>query len=628
MSEPRRVPSAALSPLVHCALALVAALGLSLAVVPCAGAQDEPEVLEDEDALEGEAPVEGEELVEEEEPVEDEELAEEEDGEYREAYDESAETEEESAEEEQTAQAEEDDEGQQALTPPQTTRFVAPPPVPAEGDFQLAIPPVLVERRGGIATTAVFPLFYLRESPDASELVIPPIYHREGREAGDVVFPIFWWLRGPEWHTLIIPPFWHHDSPEGHDIGIAPLFMSGRHGRSYYHVVPPLLTLAWGDEDEDYTFAGGLFYRLRIRDEERWGVFPFIWWNDTPNEQYQFVAPFAFRYRNVRAEQTLTIVPPGLFYLSEQPRESWWGIAGLLHHNEGPGFHSTTIPPLLFHFSEEPDTLRLTTPLFAYFNERGSETLVTWLYQMHRGVTEADMVAPLFFWIRDPRQHSEALVIPPLLFARWTSPAYANTIVFPFFAHFDEYGRRQTWITPLVANTRDLEHGDETTWIAPTIQVSRWRDGEAFNIHPIWYYEHVPSHRHYVFAPFWFDFEQFERGDRYTVAFPFYWRFVEGVTETQLFLNTYFRRREWRNERRWEYEFHFAPLFDYGQTSEGEHWWRVLYGLVGWEHRARHDRLWLFYIPIDIGHAPIQPARPEPEPAGESALSIPTNTHH
>lgn len=525
------------------------------------------------------------------------------------------------ASEDQEEERTSEEEGEStALPPARTTRFVTEPPPPAEGDFQLAIPPVLIERRGGIATTAVFPLFYLRESGDTSELVIPPVYHREGTQQGDVVFPIFWWLRGPGWHTWIVPPVWSHSSPTGHAFGIFPLLATGRDHASYYHVVPPLLTLAWGDDDEDYLFAGALFYRLRIRDEERWGLFPFLWWYSTPGEDYQFVAPFYFRRHDERAEQTLTIVPPALFYHSDQPRESWWGIAGLLHHDEGPGFHSTTIPPLLFHYSEEPEVFRLATPLFLYFQEHGSETLVTYLYQRYRGATELDAVAPIFWWIRDPRDHSETLVILPVL-ARWTSPAFANTIVFPFFAHFDEYGRHQTWITPLVANTRDLEHGDETTWVAPTFQYSHWRDGEAFNIHPLWYYEHVPSHRHYVLFPFWFDFEQYERHDRYTVAFPFYWRFVEGVTETQIFLNTYFRRREWRAEQRWEYEIHLAPLFDYGESSSGEHWWRVLYGLIGWEHRRDHDRLWLLYIPIDFGHA-------APEPAATATSAIPTYELH
>jgi hypothetical protein len=506
---------------------------------------------------------------------------------------------------------------------PRTTRLIPATPPPREGDFVLPIPPLLIERRGSAATTAVFPLFYLREEPGTSELVIPPIYHREGGSQADVVVPIVWWFRGEGWHTWIVPPVWSHSDPEGHAFGIFPLLATGRRRHSYYHVIPPLLTLSWGDEDEDYLFAGGLFYRLRLRDEERWGVFPLIWFSDTPNEQYQFVAPLYFRHRNARTEQTLHIVPPALFYLSEQPRESFWGIAGLLHHNEGPGFHSTTIPPLLFHWSEEPQTFRLATPLFLYMNERGDETLVTPIYQRYRGATEFDGVIPFFFWIRDPRELSETLVVPPLL-AHWASPASANTVVLPFFAHFDEYGRRQTWITPLVAHTRNLEHGDETTWVFPTVQVSRWRDGEAVNIHPFWYHERVPSHRHDVLAPFWFDFEQFERGDRYTVAFPFYWRFREGVTETQLFLTTYFRRREWRNERRWEWEFHFAPLFDCGERSDGEYWWRLLYGLIGWEHRRDHERLWLFYVPIDIGRAPIQPASPpQPAPAEPSALAVP-----
>jgi hypothetical protein len=347
-------------------------------------------------------------------------------------------------------------------------------------------------------------------------------------------------------------------------------------------------------------------------------VFPLLWFNDTPGEAYQFAAPFFFRHQNRQRQQTLSIVPPALFYLSEEPSESFWGIAGLLHHDEGPGFHSTTVPPLLFHYAEAPETTRLVTPLFVYSNDHGSETIATWLYQRYRGATEFDGVVPFFWWVRDPRDHSETIAIPPV-FGRWTSPAAANTVVFPFFAHFDEYGRRQTWITPLAANTRDLEHGDETTWVAPTIQYSRWHDGEAFNVHPLWYYENVPSHRHHVLAPFWFDFEQRERRDRYTVAFPFYWRFVEGVTETQVILNTYFRRREWRAEERWEVEFHLAPLFDFGETSAGEHWWRVLYGLVGWEHRVSHDRLWLLYVPIDLANGGSVPSAP-------SAMDAPTFT--
>ena len=307
------------------------------------------------------------------------------------------------------------------------------------------------------------------------------------------------------------------------------------------------------------------------------------------------------------------MLPPALFYMSERPRESFWGFAGLLHHNEGPGFHSTTIPALLFHYSEEPDVFRLTTPFFLWFDEHGSETLVTALYQRYRGATEFDGVMPFFWWIRDPRDHSETLAIAPIFF-HWSSPGSDNWMVLPFFGYFNDYGRTETWVTPRVANTVNRELGDETTWVFPTLQVSRWHDGDAVNVYPLFFYESVPSHQHSVVAPFWFDFEQFEQRTRYTVLFPFYYRVAEGITESQVFLNTYFRRREWSDERRWEWEFHLAPLFDYGETSDGEHWWRVLYGLVGWEHRATHNRLWFFYIPIDFAvDTPTGPAGRLPE---------------
>ncbi len=523
--------------------------------------------------------------------------------------------------EEEDEEDEEDDEGAEGegVAPPEvtagsTTRYTIAQPAPAEGDFQLILPPFMYERRGGVSTTALFPLFYLREEPGSSELVIPPIYHREGVESGDVVFPFFWWFRGPQHHTWIIPPIWSHEDPESHDYGALPIFMTGRHQDRYYHAIPPLLTLAWGDRNTDYLSAGALFYRIREHDDERWGIFPFVWVHDSPTEQYQLAPPLFFRYRNVRAEETVTVIPP--FYYSERPRESFWGIAGLVHHDEGPGFHSTTIPPLLFHYSEEPEVFRLTTPLFLWFQEHGTETLATPLYQRYRGATEFDGVVPFFWWIRDPRDHSETLAIPPVFF-HWSSPGSDNWVVLPFFGLFDDHGRRHTWVTPLVANTNDLEHGDETTWVFPTLQVSRWHDGDAVNLHPLFYYESVPSHQHLVAFPLWFDFEQFEetgegprrgRGasrNRYSVLFPFYWRIAEGITETQILLNTYFRRRDWaeggeREERRWEWEFHFAPFFDYGELSNGEHWWRVLYGLVGWEHRRTHNRLWFFYIPIDL----------------------------
>jgi len=585
--------------------------------------------------------------------------AEDEDAEDAEDEDEDAEDEDEDAEDEDEDAEDED----AAIEGAGMTARFAPDRPRAADDFDLTLPPLFhYHRENHVTTTAVFPAFYLREEPGTSELVIPPLYHREGTDPFDVLFPLFWWYRGPGHHTWIAGPVWHHEDASSHDFGIAPLVMSGRHEDRYYHVLPPLLSFAWGDADEDYLSAAALFYRFRNGDSENWGLFPLLWVRNSPAEEYQLVPPLFFRWRNPERNRTVTVVPP--FYLHEDPGESWWGIAGLLHHDEGPGFHSTTVPPLLFHFSEEaataerPGSMRLSTPLFLYMNERGSTTFVTYLFQHYRGATELDAVMPLFFWTRDPRDRSETLMASPLVW-HWSSPAQDNWLVAPFWLHLDDRSRSTTWITPLVGSHTNHETHDETTWVLPTLQVSRWHDGDAVNLHPVWYFEDVPSHRFTVLAPFWWDFEQFDdrtrerrerhaRGEdepesatevesagavddelraevaaedhetgldrdgfgiptqrhtRYTVAFPVYYRIVEAETETQIALTTYFRRREWLNEGRWEYEFHGSGLFDFGERSDGEHWWRVLYGLVGWEHRRDHDRLWLFYIPIDFGHA-------------------------
>ncbi|MCZ7682140.1 MAG: hypothetical protein M5U28_26450 [Sandaracinaceae bacterium] len=230
--------------------------------------------------------------------------------------------------------------------------------------------------------------------------------------------------------------------------------------------------------------------------------------------------------------------------------------------------------------------------VFWYWRDHGDETIVTPLYQRFRGATEMDAVAPFFFWVRDPRTHYSALAIPPLVW-HIEDPASVATVVAPFFARFEERGRSTTWLTPLVANHQNHELGDETTWVFPTIQVSRWHNGDAVNIHPLWYFESVPSHRFSVLVPFWWDFESFEgTRNRTTVVFPFAVRHREGNTTSTLVLNVYHRERV--REDSWEWEFHIVPFFAYGENSDRGHWWKIFYGLAGYERRGplrRHHPL-------------------------------------
>lgn len=491
--------------------------------------------------------------------------------------------------------------GQEAglLPPGATIRYQ--PPATGEHDFSLILPPFLYAREGANETIALFPLFYYRVSPPSTELLIPPYYLQRGPAEWDVLFPIFWWYRGEGHHTWIVPPIWSHESSDGFDFGVAPFLLTGRHGQNHYTLIPPLLTIDWGSEHERFTFAT-LFWRVQERYAEHWGLFPFLWVENTERGSYVIQPPFFFRFEDREEGTALTVVPP--FYHRDEPTGSYFGIPPLFHHNSGPGHTSTTIFPLLTHYSEEADVMRLVAGgVLWYWRDHGDETIVTPLYQRFRGATEMDAVAPFFFWVRDPRTHYSALAIPPLIW-HIEDPGSVATVVAPFFARFEERGRSTTWLTPLIANHQNHELGDETTWVFPTIQVSRWHNGDAVNIHPLWYFESVPSHRFSVLVPFWWDIESFEgTRNRTTVVFPFAVRHREGNTTSTLVLNVYHRERV--REDSWEWEFHIVPFFAYGENSDRGHWWKIFYGLAGYERRGPYGVTTLLYIPFQTDGPPL-----------------------
>ena len=92
--------------------------------------------------------------------------------------------------------------------------------------------------------------------------------------------------------------------------------------------------------------------------------------------------------------------------------------------------------------------------------------------------------------------------------------------------------------------------------------------------------------------------------NRYTVLFPFFWRIREGHTTSTVVLNTYHRERV-RSDRS-DWEFHFFPFFSYGEISAGDHWWKIFYGLAGYERRGRYGLTTLFYVPFQTDGPPLQ----------------------
>lgn len=467
---------------------------------------------------------------------------------------------------------------------------------PADGDgdrFELVLPPLLLRRGGGVRTTAFFPLFYAHQTRDSRELVVGPYYLRRGeREDVDVLFPIFWNVRGDDRFALVIPPFYLDRGGDDAIHGLAPLYFAGRFGAERYTLIPPLLTFTWRKPDAAFTLAA-LYWRVRRRDQVRAGFFPLIWHGHDPGGSSDVVFPFYFRFRTEDEDKTVTVVPP--VFLRERGDRSDWGVAPLVFHGENDEGDYWTVPPLLFHYERFAEEMKLITPLFGYVEDDDGSTFVSWLYQNHRGDTRLDAVAPLFFWFRDLRDASSTLVVTPL-FWHLEDPASYTTVFFPFFARSGTRGVDRFWLTPLAGRYRNEREDTSVTWVFPTFQTRREPDTFIFNAHPLLYVKRSPEQNHVMLPPLFFDIERPEREERRTVAFPVFWRWEDGDEVTQVAGNTYFRRYRERGDLGWE--FHFFPLFAFGKPRPGDHWWNVLYGLVGYRRQGAYGQTQLFYVPF------------------------------
>ena len=498
-----------------------------------------------------------------------------------------------------------------------TTVSYAQAPADPSDTYRLVIPPLMIERRAGVRTIAVFPLVFDRQTPTDHELLAGPYYQRRGRGGdADVVFPFFWSFRGATESSWAVPPVYLRSGADGFDFGIAPLVFTGRSGHTVYTVLPPLLTVSWADDEAAHTFAGP-FWRVRSGADVSWGVFPLAWFFSSDTRFTGVVPPFFFRFENREDHSATTVVPP--VYVHTTPDSTYWGVAPLVHHFHDARTTSLTIPPLLFHYSHTApaegtsgsgDT-RLVTPLGGYFDVHGKQTLVTPVYQRHRGDTYYDSVAPFVFAWGDDREQSFNLLIPPLFFHHRT-PAASTTVVLPFYAHIGERGRFDTYVTPLAAHWRSHTRDAAATWIFPTIQLSHDEISSTFNIHPLVYLTSARTSRHLVIAPLYWDFENYQTDTRATVVFPVFWRFRTRDTVSQLTLNAYWHTSKSRGVSSWE--FHFFPVFSIGGNSVGDSWWKVLYGLVGYERSGAYARAQVLWAPFQVdgpeASEAAQPRRP------------------
>lgn len=447
------------------------------------------------------------------------------------------------------------------------------------------------EKSGNYRFRTLFPLWAERKMPNDRASLFGFYYNRRSTNVdADVLFPFFWKLRDGNTHTTIALPFMHRERkataevPGRHDNWFAPLFFEGSStdGSGYFHV-PPLLTFTQHTARGGFNLAGPLFCKWRggpscdprTTDDIDLGIAPLYFYGRDENREYELIPPLLhyYRYSDI-GDKSLNIWGPVM--MEHSPESDVFNILPLFWRNWGKNESHTTVFPL-FHYGYKGRENLIITPLFLNSTgEEGEKTFVTWGYARYRGRTELDMFTPLVWLYRDPDIGLDRKIILPFVY-RSSSPRSSDTVVFPFYARFNKPGLSDTtWITPLFRTTKDT-----TGW--------------ETDLFPIFYAGRSNRSTHLVVAPFLWDFAS--PRSRTTLALPFFFRFADDQTVSQLALNTYYRQRKVPGGTDWE--FHFFPLFSYGQSPTG-YWWNLMYGLAGYSEDGTTSKVRAFYIPIKL----------------------------
>ncbi|MBX3189006.1 MAG: histidine--tRNA ligase [Labilithrix sp.] len=457
------------------------------------------------------------------------------------------------------------------------------------GDYRLRlIPPLYLESTRGLdpETGANTPktdresltalLFYQRRSPDVD---------------ADVLFPLMWRMREKQNHVFVLGPIAHREAPGEHDNWLAPIFFQGsRKDGGYFHS-PLTLTTSHSDEKGAFALVGPYFRDRTLRDVD-WGVAPFLFRGDNGDvdgarKTYTLIPPLLFFNRNREIDENrLTVVGPVISIAN--PKRSVFDVAPFLFtingHPETGGvheFHYTLFP--FFHYGRDPERSLFVLPGYLRRVTKTADTLVTPLFthaterNNSASLTMAGPILPIYFRKTDVDIGYKSLGLFPLYFG--SSSPTGTTFATPLFARWESY------------------NVSRTHWVFPSLVFGSDTKGWEVDLHPIVYLGRSDHSTHTVLAPILFDFAS-PKG-RSTVGFPLYWRFAESADDSvfQVALNTLYRQKRVAGGTDWQ--FHFLPVFSYGQSPTST-WWNFLFGLAGYDRDGATTTIKALWIPITV----------------------------
>lgn len=461
------------------------------------------------------------------------------------------------------------------------------------GDYRLRLaPPFFLEQTRGLRDPSQM-LYGVPKTEDTQGLVALLYYYRRSRDLDmDVLFPPLWHVRDRDNQVFVAGPIVHREAPNENDNWLAPLFFQGHREHGGYFHSPALLTTShWGPEGA-FTLVGP-YFRDRTGSDVDLGVVPFFFHGDNGNVEgnrrtYSLVPPLLF-YHSAHELDSSTNTVVGPIILHSDAKRDVLDVAPLFFHITGKPetggvdeFHTTLFP--FFHYGRDPEKSLFILPGYYRRVTRDSDTLLSLVYdeaKTHKGAASLTAIGPILpiWWnYRDTELGVHAWALAPFFYTS-DSPAGHD------------------WLMPLAGRFQTYAQSS-TTWVFPSFTFNTNTHGWENALHPLVYVGRSDESSHTVVAPVFWDFAN--PTGRTTIGFPVYWRFADGADQSvlQVAANTLYMQKRVAGGNDWQ--FHFLPLFSYGEDPRG-HFWNVLFGLAGYSRHGTATQTRVFWIPFDGG---------------------------
>jgi hypothetical protein len=322
--------------------------------------------------------------------------------------------------------------------------------------------------------------------------------------------------------TTIVGPGYYSRGADGWDAGVAPIAFAARHGASHYTLVPPALTLHYGDAGSETTIVGPAYVHTHGGSWDA-GIAPLIFAARHPGSQYAIVAPLFIEASE--GERHFVLIPP-LLVGHAGDRDHEFTLAGPFYSWRGPGAEHDGLVPLWMHGRDHNDHYLAIPPALAlHFGDGATETTIVGpgYLRTHREGWDAG-VAPLAFAAHHGASHYA--VLPPLAFLHAGDGDAELTIAGPLF----ERGTRKNGDHFLaIPPALTLHYGDaasETTIVGPTY-LHTHQGGWDAGLAPLVFAAHHGD-SHYTLIPPLLTLHEGDREHELTVAGPFYaWQTAE-----------------------------------------------------------------------------------------------------